>query len=214
MVIKDVFKLFSHFIPGETVLVEYPSEFPSEVLFSKLLAWAGGRGIPVVVDDVLDTFPQYLSRLEVKSIDVGVISSVPIIKIGGSWKAGNVVGSIDVDKHSLDTRYYERVYTGTTGQKFVLNPVLGFHKFFLTLPGRELLRLIRNVSTFVGRRDRVAVYLINRDVVGGSSFGGRYHLFREVSTTIVSIEHSGDGYVGRVLKAADDGLMGVKIPLP
>ncbi|WP_297517695.1 hypothetical protein [Thermococcus sp.] len=52
------------------------------------------------------------------------------------------------------------------------------------------------------------------DAVKSGSFYGYYHLLREVSTTLLSIERSGDGYVGRVLKAADDGLMGAKIPLP
>ncbi|WP_456443607.1 DUF257 family protein [Thermococcus sp.] len=212
--VKDVFSLFSCLHPGETVLVEYPSEFPSEVLFSKLLVWAEDRGIPVVVDDVLDTFPQYLSRLELRAVNVEGISSIPIIKIGGNWKVGNVVGSVDVDKHSLGTEYYERAYAEITGREFVLNPVLGFHKFFLNLPNRELLRLIRNISTFVGKRDRVAVYFLNVDAVKSGSFYGYYHLLREVSTTLLSIERSGDGYVGRVLKAADDGLMGAKIPLP
>ncbi len=214
MVVKDVFSLFSCLHPGETVLVEYPSEFPSEVLFSKLLVWAEDRGIPVVVDDVLDTFPQYFSRLELRAVNVEGISSIPIIKIGGNWKVGNVVGSVDVDKHSLGTEYYESVYVGTTGQEFVLNPVLGFHKFFLNLPNRELLRLIRNISTFVGRRNRVAVYFLNVDAVKGGSFYGYYHLFRETSTAIVSIERSGDGYVGRVLKAVDNRLAGLKVPMP
>ena len=214
MVIKDVFDLFSHLVPGETVLVEHPSEFPVEILFSKLLAWAEKRGIPVVVDDVLDTFPQYLSRLGFKPVDVGKLSSVPVIKIGGRWKAGNVVGSVDVDKHSLDTKYYERVYVKTSGGKFVLNPVLGFHKFFLSLQGRELLRLVRNISTFVGRKDRIAVYFINTDVVKSDPSCGGYYVFREISTTIISIEHSGDGYVARVPKAADEGIIGVKIPVP
>ncbi|ASJ07608.1 hypothetical protein A3L08_01165 [Thermococcus pacificus] len=199
---------------GETVLVEYGSTSSPELLLYLICRRCGDRRRPVLLDDISDSFAEALTRLELVGLNLEGLSNVPVIKIGGNRDVGSVFGRVEVDKHSLDTKYYDRLYFSAAEQELVLNPVLGFHKFFLVIPDRELLRLIRNISTFVGRSGRAAVYLVNRDVVERSQLSGHYHLFREIATTIVSIEQSGDGYVGGVPKAADDGLRGVRIPMP
>jgi hypothetical protein len=210
---SNIFDLFSSLRRGETVLVEYPSDFPSELLLWQLFSWAKEKGVPVLVDDVIDTFPQYISRLRVRGEDTGPLESVSVIKIGGSWKAGRLVGTVDVDKHSLDIKYYDRFYQNVREGDFLLNPVLGFHKFFLTLPKRELMRLVFNVSRFVGREDRVAVYLINTDVMDEEA-RNVYTLFREIATTIVEIGLCEEGYTARVLKSASPGVAGMRFSVP
>jgi len=163
--------------PGEMVLVEYSLGSPELAL----LELEGN----LVVDDILDAFPEALSRLEVMGYDVSRLLDVPVVKIGGSRRAGRVVGVVDVDRHSLDFRYYERLYS-MASPGFAINPVLGFHKLFPLLTDRELLRLIRNVASFVGRRDRVALYFVNADVL--STRPHLWALLRETATTVVKLE--------------------------
>ncbi|WP_456421557.1 DUF257 family protein [Thermococcus sp.] len=206
---KELDKILSLLRPGETVLVEYTQDSPSELLLWLLVRWARDSGLSILIDDVLDTFPEVLARLEVLGFDVSGFDELPVVKIGGSRNAGRVIGTIDVDRHSIDFRYYEKIYTPVAGGN-TINPVLGFHKLFMILTDRELLRLIRNVAGFVGRKDRIALYLVNSDVIA-SKPGGFGALFREVATTVLAFYPSESGYTLGVMKTPRKELLGKEV---
>ncbi|WP_240924237.1 DUF257 family protein [Thermococcus sp. 21S7] len=178
--------IFSKLVPGETVLLEYGSEAAPEMILKFLHDYASGRGFSLVVDDIVDTFPEYITKLKLRGFDVSTLLEVPVIKIGGTVNLGDVRGIVDVDHHSLDFRYYEKIYRDSKGENLVINPVLGFHKFFITLSSRELLRLVRNVAGFVGRSDRIAIYLVNSDIAS-CTYPAHLALLREVSTTFLKL---------------------------
>ena len=209
MPLGDINDVLPGIVSGETVLVEYPSDVSPELFLLALHRYARERGFSFIVDDILDTFPGYITRLKLRGVDVSDILRVPVIKIGGTQRLGDVKGTIDVDHHSLDFRYYERVYRESKGS-FVINPVVGFHKFFITLKDRELLRLIRNVAGFVGRRDRIAFYLLNSDIAE-VTYPGHLALMREVSTTLIRLEKEGSETVVRIIRSVNPKLEGVTV---
>ncbi|WP_297548694.1 DUF257 family protein [Thermococcus sp.] len=198
--------IMSLLLPGETILVEYTQDSPSELLFWLLVKWAEKNGKPVLIDDVLDTFPEVLARLRVLDFDISGFDDLPVVKIGGSRNVGRVIGTIDVDRHSIDFRYYERIYSKVI-EGVAINPVLGFHKLFMVLTDRELFRLIRNVAGFVGKRDRIAIYLVNSDVLS-SKAGGFDALLREIATTVLAFYPTERGYVLGVVKTPRKELLG------
>jgi len=203
---NSVEELLSLLRPGETVLVEYSSDSPAELLLLSIVEWATSTGRPLLVDDVLDTYPEFVARLGTLGFDVSNFLNLSVVKIGGSRSIGNVIGTIDVDRHSIDFKYYERVYSKVRNGVMV-NPVLGFHKLFMVLTDRELLRLIRNVAGFVGREDRIALYLVNSDVVE-SRPGGFGALLRETATTVLGLYPTERGYILGVVKTSRRELLG------
>ncbi|WP_167913967.1 DUF257 family protein [Thermococcus sp. 21S9] len=206
---NELDEILSLLKPGETVLIEYTQDSPYELLLWLLVRWALDRGRAVLVDDVLDTFPEVLARLDVLGFDLSGFEDIPVVKIGGSRSAGRVIGTIDVDRHSIDFRYYERIYSKVSND-LMLNPVLGFHKLFLVLTDKELLRLIRNVAGFVGKKDRIALYLVNSDVMASKS-GGFGALFREIATTVLALYPTERGYVLGVVKTSRRELLGKEV---
>ena len=202
----ELSNIMSLLLPGETVLVEYTQDSPSELLFWLLVKWAEKNSKPVLIDDVLDTFPEVLARLEVLGFNVPNFETLPVVKIGGSRNVGRVMGRIDVDRHSIDFRYYERIYSQLT-EEVLINPVLGFHKLFMVLTDGELLRLLRNVACFVGKKDRIAIYLVNSDVLTSRNKGFDA-LLREIATTVLAFYPTERGYVLGVVKTPRKELLG------
>ncbi|NJE07666.1 hypothetical protein E3E31_03860 [Thermococcus sp. M39] len=49
--------------PGETVLIEHTSNTAPYLALSLLVTWARENGYPVVVDDILDTYPLYFAHM-------------------------------------------------------------------------------------------------------------------------------------------------------
>ncbi len=193
--------------PGETVLVEYESVSSPELLFYLLCQRCMARGVPVLVDDISDTFPEYVVRLELMGLPVEDLLNVPVIKIGGSREFGNVLGRVEVDKYSLDFRYYGEIYERIVPEKVVCNPVLGIYKLFVALERHEVIRLVRNISTFVGRKSRFALYFINRDVIERRT-PEILPLLEETASTVLHWEAGKGKYRLKAVKAANDEVLG------
>ncbi|GAB6135895.1 DUF257 family protein [Thermococcus prieurii] len=206
---NSVEELLSPLRPGETVLVEYSPDSPVELLLLLIAEWATSAGKPILVDDVLDTYPEFIARLRTLGFDVSNLLDLPVVKIGGSKNVGNVIGTVDVDRHSIDFRYYEMVYSKVR-DGVMINPVIGFHKLFMVLTDRELFRLIRNVAGFVGKEDRIALYLMNSDVVE-SRPGGFGALLREIATTVLGLYPTERGYILGVVKTSRRELLGKEV---
>lgn len=198
--------------PGETVLVEHDSVSSPELFLYLLSRWCASAEKPLLIDDFSDTFPEYVARLELMGLDVGPLMEVPVIKIGGRRKFGNVAGRVDLDKYSLDFGYYNRIYRNVVPGELVCNPVLGMHKLFVVLERTALIRLVRNVSTFVGNRSRFALYFINRDVLERVT-PELLPLLEEISSTVLMWEANGGEYRLRVVKAANDEILGSTVSL-
>jgi len=198
--------------PGETVMVEYSSVSSPELLLYLLVRRCSSREIPVLIDDISDTFPEYVTRLDLMGLDIEDLLKVPVIKIGGSREFGNVLGRVEVDKYSLDFKYYSEIYEKIVPERVVCNPVLGIHKLFVAMERHEVIRLVRNISTFVGRKSRFALYFINRDVLERRT-PELLPLLEESASTILEWESAKGKYRLRAIKAANDELFGSIISL-
>ncbi|WP_258083655.1 DUF257 domain-containing protein [Thermococcus thermotolerans] len=198
--------------PGETVLVEYSSVSSPEILLYLICRGCTNAGHPVLIDDISDTFAEYVTRLELMGLDTDDLMEIPVIKIGGSREFGNVVGRVEVDKYSLDFKYYGKIYDKVVPEKVVCNPVLGIHKLFVALERQDVIRLVRNISTFVGRKSRFALYFINRDVLEKRT-PELLPLLEETASTVLRWEAESGNYRLMAIKAASDEILGAVVSL-
>lgn len=202
---SNVTEFFSKLKFGETVLVEYSSTSYPELFLSLTVKYAQKSGLDVLVDDILDTYPQFLTRLKLLNIDV---PEVGVIKIGGGrLEGGHVVGRLDIDKYSVPLGHYSVLSERSMGEKKYINPVVGLHKLAYILNRREILALLTSLSSFIGNESRIALYLVNEPLIGKVD-AGLIEMFEEIATTVVTWTLEGDELVLRVLKAADPELVG------
>lgn len=196
--------------PGETVLVEYTPISSPEVLFYLMVSKSMERGVPVLIDDVADTFPEYLTRLKLLGVPTEDLLKLPVIKIGGSKDVGDVMGKIDIRRYSLDFDEYRRVYEKIIPKEVIFNPVLGIYKLFVTLDPLEARRLIRNITNFVGNETRFAVYFIDSGTLGLKS-PESLALFEEMVTSVFRWELDKDVYKLRAIKSPNPNILGSEI---
>lgn len=199
--------------PGETVLVEHTSVSSPE-LFLYLLLWRCiEKGIPVIVDDIADTFHEYVTRLSLMGLPVEGLSKVPVIKIGGEKKVGNILGNVEVRRYSLDFKSYREVYEKVVPEEPVCNPVIGLHKLFVALDIQDVRGLVRNITNFVGDKSRFALYIINKDSLV-RVVPEILALLEEVSSSVLQWEVEKNIYKLRVIKASNIHILGSELSLP
>jgi len=208
--VSSVGDILSKMLPGETVLVEYSSVSSPELFLYLLHRWAGRRGTPVVIDDLVDTLPEYINRLDVMGFDVSELLKTPVIKIGGSKDVGAVQGKVEVDKYSLDFKYYDVIYKKMTPGETAFNPVVGLYRLIGPMNYHEVARITRNIASFVGRRSRVAFYFMNREhcsAVGAPVLP----MLEEISTSVLLWERENGTHRLSVLKSAAPSIDGISI---
>ncbi|HII67728.1 MAG TPA: DUF257 family protein, partial [Thermococcaceae archaeon] len=146
--------------PGETVLVEYTPISSPEILLYLMITKCMKRGVPVIIDDIADTFSEYITRLKILGVPTEDLLNAPVIKIGGDKNVGKVLGNVEIRRYSLDFVAYSEVYEKVAPKEIVCNPVLGIHKLFVSLDLQDARGLVRNIASFVGNETRFAVYFI------------------------------------------------------
>lgn len=207
---RGIGKILDGLIPGETVLVEYEAYSSPEMFLALLQNYSVLRGRGLLVDDIVDTFSEYLTRLRLMGFDVEPFLSASVVKIGGVRKVGDVKGTLEVDKYRLDFKYYDVIYKNVTFDEAVINPVLGIYKLFGLFSRHELMRVIRNIASFVGRESRIAFYFVNLDVVERLS-PEMVPFLEEISSSILRWGREGRNYRLDVLKACDENIIGTSV---
>jgi len=207
---RGIGKILDGLLPGETVLVEYEAYSSPELFLALLQSYSVVRGRDLLVDDIVDTFSEYVTRLMLMGFDVESLLNASVIKIGGSKDVGKLEGSVDVDKYRLDFKYYDMIYKDVAFEDTVINPVLGIYKLFGLFSRHELMRLVRNIASFVGRKSRIAFYFMNEDVVEKLS-PEMMPFLEEASSSILRWGREGRNYRLDVLKACDENIMGTSV---
>ncbi|AHF80815.1 DUF257 family protein [Thermococcus paralvinellae] len=201
--------IFSQLRAGETILIEYTSVSSPEILLYVLEEYCKQHDIPMIIDDMADTLPEFLIRLDLIGLPIEGFKDIPVIKIGGHRDEGNVIGRIEIEKYSLNLQYYDLIYERVVPPKMVYNPVLGIHKLFLINSIKEYgggIRLLRNISKYVGNKTRIALYFIHKDLTQ-TKFPELLYLFEEIATSVMQWERSGSTYKLKVVKSANNNIL-------
>ncbi|WP_456449994.1 DUF257 family protein [Palaeococcus sp. (in: euryarchaeotes)] len=205
--------IISKLKPGETVMIEYESNSSPEVLLFLLYRYSKKNNMRILVDDIADTFLEYLTRLEIMGFQREGLDSMDVIKAGGTKTVGNVVAKVELDRYMLDFKYYGKKYNEWRPKDEVLiNPVLGIYKLFIMADPVESMRLVKNISTFVGNKSRIAFYFINyRAVEDKHPFV--IPLMEEICTTVLKWNKRNCSFELKVIKASSAEIEGEYITL-
>ena len=196
--------IFSNLKPGETVLIEYEPTSSPELLLHIISRYCEKNGIKTIIDDIGDTLVEFVTRLDIMDLPTDRIMKTDVIKIGGYRKAGTVVDRVEIDKYTLDFKYYGRIYERWyTRGNVPFNPVLGMHKLFLVAENNEAIRLVRNISSFVGNKTRIALYFINKQALERRN-PEIIPLLEEVATSVFVWKKTCSGAMLRVIKSASE----------
>ncbi|RLF76284.1 DUF257 family protein [Palaeococcus sp. (in: euryarchaeotes)] len=200
---------------GDTVLVQYPSHFLSEYLFLTIYKYAEGAGIPVWVDDVLDSLYSIKKRLELGGIDTSFFERIYVGKIGGRRNVGNVLGQIPFahEGRILVENYKKILEQSTKKLPKRIDISLGMDELFLLWNNQtEIIGFIKELSTFVGEKNRTAYYLINKDAL--------YHavvnplpLMHQMASVVLDLKPMGTKAEVNILKASNLELLGRKFEI-
>lgn len=196
--------------PGETALVKYTPVSSPEILLYLMISRCMEKGVPIIIDDIADTFSEYITRLKILGLPTGDLLKVPVIKIGGNKNVGKVLGKVEIRRYSLDFAVYSEVYEKVVPEEPVCNPVLGIHRLFVSLDPQDARRLVRNIASFVGNETRFAVYFINCETLGErpSEILG---LLEEIATSVFRWELHKEVYKLSVVKSPNLDILGSEI---
>uniref|UniRef100_UPI002622F036 DUF257 family protein n=1 Tax=Thermococcus sp. TaxID=35749 RepID=UPI002622F036 len=126
-----VFEKFAQKLqPGEDILVEYTPEEPVHMLFYGILRSLVGVDNVIIVDE-LDQLHVFRTHLHLSGVDISLIDSSPVIKMGGIIPTGNILGKVDLNEEPpVRKKHYEEIVKSIR-EKHRFRIVVGFDKVLL-----------------------------------------------------------------------------------
>jgi len=189
---EDMDGLLEQIWPGGMTLIENESSFGAEFILHSFIHFSKSRGIPLVVEDIFDTLPIYLTHLELMGAPIDE-SDVKVIKVGGSHEVGDVLGRIRFEN---DPYVYQQKLNGELKKMKVdgtyIHLVLGLERFITLQEGLyhtyTLLNLIRQK---LGNERSMNVYLVEAPILRDLSFNP-LPILEDIATSVAKLTDEGD----------------------
>ena len=196
---------------GETILLEYSSPVWPPLAFYFIAKATLKLGDSLIIDDIKDTLYSYMVQLELAGVDMDFLNDerVLVIKVGGQKFVGNVVARVELasDFYLHRQRYREAFNRVLNMGGSFTDIVLGFDRRIATVssPYERFLFAYDRVH-YLGNRKRVAVYIVNRELLKEYNF--ILPFLEEISTSVVLLEEREKNPVVRFLKSPVKELSG------
>ncbi|MDK2870345.1 MULTISPECIES: DUF257 family protein [Pyrococcus] len=183
------FQLLNDFIKdklfGETVLLENYSYLGVESLLSIIIKVGEELNVPILVEDVLDTFSVYTKHLEMLGI---ATPELKILKIGGSGEEEGIVKRIpfelDIPRYLLE---YGKAFEEVAPREKFIDLVFGLDRLFLlTENPTDIAKLLNSIKDFVRNENRTAFYFIEANLLKVTKPIVLHHL-EDIATSVVRI---------------------------
>lgn len=192
---------------GETVLFIYDESLVPELSFLFFVEYASKRGMPIIVDDILDSLYVIKQHLEFIGIDTSFFDDVTVVKVGGANKVGNVYKHIPLEG-AYREKYRLAVREVYKEKDKVLNLVLGIESlFYLSTRPSDILGVVSELISFLGEKSRIAIYLINKNIAEIAPINP-LPFFKRVASTVVYVESHPRKAVIRIGKCSSLELVG------
>ncbi len=194
--LDGIVKAIRGLLPGEVVVVEYPSLAPVHLAVAVPLACIK-NGTDVIVSDVFDQFHVIRAHLSIADVNTAWMDGLPVIKFGGTLQTGNVIKRISVlEPTSIWRTKYLEALRAFSGLKLMV--VLGPEKVIITKRDGPASTLCRKLLfSSMGAEDIVTVAFVNRDVVPESVLED----IREIASRVLELDFQDGKLVLRVIKS-------------
>lgn len=184
---------FSHLVetiqPGETVLIEHRTSYVPEFTLKLVADYTKENGVPLVIDDNFDTLYTLILHLRLMGVEVD-LDHAYVIKTGGGTH--NIGGKVKRIEFHPDPRVYLRNYINASAEILVegktpaINLVLGLENILMIMrDSRDFYRLLLSLQRYVGNKNRIALYLINRNIVESMMPGFFLPELERIATTVI-----------------------------
>ncbi len=159
-----------------SALIEHTSEDIVGYAFCKFLQEVRDRyngSMDVVVTDFVDALPVYLHQAELLGLDVGFISNISVIKVGGKLNVGNVLYKVPISPYPVyKTRYEDalsKIVESRAG-RVQLNVQLGIEMVMNLFDRKELIEQIHDIGRqIIQNKDVINVVFVNVEAVERAS---------------------------------------------
>jgi len=205
--IRSISQIMDSLKIGETVLVIYEESLIPEFSFLFFVEYASRKGMPIIVDDILDSLYVVKRHLEFTGIDTNFFDDVVVVKVGGTNKVGNVYKHIPLEgayreKYRLAVK---ELYKKKTN---ILNIVLGIENlFYLSTKPTDVLGVVSELISFLGEKSRIAIYMINKNIAEMAPINP-LPFFERIASTVVYAEPYPRKAVIRIGKCSSLDLVG------
>ncbi|AEC52685.1 hypothetical protein PNA2_1770 [Pyrococcus sp. NA2] len=151
---------------GETVLVENYSSLGVEIMLTQILRYAIENKIPILVEDILDTFSVYVKHLKFIGVDID-FSNINVMKIGGSEEVGNIVSRLKLESDpSIYLSRYGEEFSRVMPEDNFIDMVFGFDRLFALDESSALtVEILNSLKQYTTRENRLAFYFVEGGIV-------------------------------------------------
>ncbi len=188
----EILDLISHFEPGAITLVENSSSFGGELVISTLVEYSKKKAVPLVVEDIFDTLPLFLTHLKLLGTQIDE-SQLKVIKVGGTQEVGNILGRISFERDSYVYKSkLEEELKKIRGKGPYIHLVVGLERFLAFQ--RDLHGTYSFLSTIkekLGDDEGINIHLVETSVLGNLEFNP-LPILEDIATSVVELEDNGD----------------------
>ncbi|WP_297510710.1 DUF257 family protein [Thermococcus sp.] len=208
-------KIWEEIKPGETVLFERTGEGDLTLGLYHTLTWAKEMGFRVVIVDVLNTYATLATKAVLSGFESELFQKVEVIKVGGTKVIGEIVAYItEISEPTILTKKFKEAYRRIleNTEERILAIAVGLEKLFLVsnMSPRGIQIIVDHLSEYVGRPERLGVYLLKRDILSGEK-EFVIKLLEDIATTVIRTEKRGRMTEFHIIKSLNKELEGVLI---
>ena len=185
---KDLDELLEQIWPGGTTIVENRASLGIEFALHAFIQYSKKKGIPLIVEDIFDTLPVYMTHLRLMGVRVND-SDVKVIKVGGTQETGDVIAKI---KFGNDPYVYQekidRELRKITGDSMYVHLVLGLERL-LVLQGdvRSIYTLMGLIKQKLGDERRINLYLVETPIIETLDFNP-LPMLEDLATSVIELQ--------------------------
>ncbi|WP_297499705.1 DUF257 family protein [Thermococcus sp.] len=208
-------KIWEEIKPGETVIFERTGEGDVTLGLYRTLTWAQEMGFQVAIIDVLDTYATLATKALLSGFEGELFQGVNVIKIGGIKQVGRVVSHItEISEPTILTKKFKEAYEPIleNAESTTLAIAVGLEKLFLVsdMSPRGIQIIVNHLSEYVGRPERLGIYIIKRDILSGTKEFA-LKLLEDIATTVIRTEKKGRMTEFHIVKSLNKELEGVLV---
>ncbi|USS39910.1 DUF257 domain-containing protein [Thermococcus aggregans] len=148
--------------PKTAILLEYKSTHnPGPILFRMLedIKKNYDGNLEILLTDFLDMLSIYKYQAELSGVTTSIIKEIPVIKVGGKLKIGNVIRKIPISSYAVHRSLYGETVSAflrntSPDAEFILNIQVGLEYLLNLFEKRELVEQIHDLGEYIVTKTR------------------------------------------------------------
>ncbi|AMM54080.1 DUF257 family protein [Pyrococcus kukulkanii] len=186
---------------GETVIVENSSYMGVEVLLKVIIDVAKEKGVPILIEDILDTFPVYAQHLKLLGNDILSYEKINILKIGGVEDLGKITAKVPFESDlRVYLSMYREAFANVTPREKFYDLVFGLDRLFILndMPV-ESSTILSAIRDYITNHQRIAFYFVEHPLMD-ELMTKPLPIIEDIVTSVLRIEQDRETLIVNVIK--------------